>query len=221
MNIQQTLSAAAIIACGSTAFAGPVVELGPSQITSGLSGIMNTQFSELIGTVESDKYIDFSIYANAGGRGESALYEGTLMTRVVRSNETGNLHFNYRILNANEQLSGMVSHIELDGFAGFQTRVEYRNELTSPGVEGPTDANRSADGDILTYSFDNLLNTSDDSRFFFAMLDTDTFYEDSTTATIYLENGESVSLVVDGAVPAPGALGLLSAAGLMTVRRRR
>jgi len=225
MNLSQTLGAAIIMACGSAALAGPVVDLAPGEITGGLSGITNTTMGELIGSVQSDVYQDFAIYANQDqGQGQQALYEGTLMTRVVRSNQTGNLHFNYRILNANSELAGMISRIEVDGFEGFQTRVEYRNELSSPGVQGPSDASRSGNGNILNFEFDELLDSSADSRYFFAMVDTDTFYENAANATIFLQNGESVTLSVAGAtpsVPAPGALALLSAGGLMTMRRRR
>ena len=79
------------------------------------------------------------------------------------------------------------------------------------------------DGDMIDFTFDGGLNTADDSHFFFAMVNTDTFYEDSALATIYLESGESISLVVDSAtpVPAPGSLALLSGAGLLASRRRR
>lgn len=223
MKITQTIVASVVIACGSTAYAGAVVDLAPSQFTGGLSGIMNTQMSELIGSVQMDNYQDFSIYANNDGRGQEALFEGTLMTRVVRSNQTGNLHFNYRLLTPNDQLAGRISHIEVSGFEGFQTRIEFRNETTSPGFEGPEGATRSADGSILNFNFASGLDTADESRFFFAMVDTDTYYMDSAIATIYLETGESVSLSIVGAnpIPTPGALGLLGAAGLISTRRRR
>ncbi len=223
MNFLSTMSMAALFACGSTAMAGMVVDLAPSQTASGLSGIMNTEMSELIGTIESDKYLDFSIFSNAEGGSSSLLYQGTLMTRVVRSNQSGNLHFNYRILDPNTELSGMISHIEVTGFEGFQTRVEFRSDSPSAGLEGPVMAHRSSAGSMLDFTFDGGLDTGA-SRFFFAMLDTDTFYEDAALATIYLQSGESVSLVVDGAsraVPAPATLGLLSVAGLFSSRRRR
>jgi len=224
MNLTQTtIGAAILMTCGS-AFAGPVIDLAPSEFTSGLSGIMNTQMSELIGSVQSDVLQDFTIYANNDAVNGAALYQGTLMTRVVRSNQTGLIHFNYRILNPNAQLGGQVSNVEVSGYTGFQTRVEFRNELTAPGVDGPSDASRSADGDILNFDFAGMLDTAEDSRYFFAMVDSTEWYADAATATIYLQSGESVSLSVAGAnpaVPAPGALGLLSAAGLLTIRRRR
>ncbi len=224
MNLTHTtIGAAILMTCGS-AFAGPVIDLAPSEFTSGLSGIANTQMSELIGSTQSDVLQDFTIYANNDAINGVALYQGTLMTRIVRSYQTGRIHFNYRLLNPNAQLDGQVSNVEVSGYTGFQTRVEFRNDPTSLGVEGPINASRSADGDILNFDFAGMLDTNEDSRYFFAMVDSTEWYADAATATIYLESGESVTLSVAGAnpaVPAPGALGLLSAAGLMTVRRRR
>ena len=224
MNFLNSVTIAALISTASTALAGPVVNLAPSQLTDGLSGINNSEFSEIIGSAISDKYIDFSIFADTEGDAPSLLYQGTLMTRVVRSHQSGNLHFNYRIMQANSALAGRISHIEVGGFGDFQTRVEFRDDATSIGEEGPYMAERADHGDIIDFTFDGGLNTADDSHFFFAMVNTDTFFEDSALATIYLETGESVSLVVDSAtpgVPAPGSLALLGAAGLVGGRRRR
>jgi len=231
MNIYQTLSTTVLIVCGASLAHADVVDLAPGEAAGGLNGIMNTELSELIGTTESDILQDFTIFGT-GGQG-NILYQGTLMTRVVRSNETGNLHFNYRILGPNPQFGGMISRVELDGYSGLQTRVEYRSELSAPGDEGPVDASRSADGDVLTFDFGEILDPAEESRFFFAMVDTDVFTLPGgqgrggpiggATATIYLLTGESVTLTVPGAgpIPAPGAISVLSLAGLITVRRRR
>ena len=224
MNFLNTITAATVLAAASTAYAGPVVSLTPSQYTDGLSGIANTEFAEIIGTAISDKYIDFCIFSESEGDGAELLYQGTLMTRVVRSHMSGNLHFNYRILDANAELEGRISHIEIDSFADFDARVEFRNDPTSPGVEGPWRATRDASGDIINFGFDGGLDTADNSRYFFAMLNTDTFFEDSGLATIVLDTGERVSLRVDSAsaaVPAPGSLALIASAGLIGTRRRR
>lgn len=225
MKITQTIGAAVLIASGSMAYAGAVVDLQPSQLTDSLSGIINTQMSELIGVSLEDSYHEFSIGSQFNdGRGDNLLYQGTFMTRVVRSNQSGNLHFNYRFMNPNSQLAGEISHVEITGFEGFQTRVEYRNETTSATLFGPQGAERSNNGSMIDFSFDLGLSGLDESKYFFAMTDTDTYYNDAATATIYLTTGESVSLSIVGAnpaVPAPGALGLLAATGLISTRRRR
>lgn len=220
MSILRTISVTVALATGSSALAGPVINLAPNQFTDSLSGIDNTEFVEIRGATVSDKFIDFSILDDGAG----LLYEGTFMTRVVRSHQTGNLHMNYRIMDANPGLLGRIDHVEVGGFGLFQTRVEFRNDSISTGDEGPTMADRSILGDIIDFTFDGGLNTADESHFFFAMVDTDTYYEDSALATIYLESGESVSLVIDSVtpgVPAPGSLALLSGAGLLFSRRRR
>jgi hypothetical protein len=224
MNFLNSIAVAALVTTASTTLAGPVINLAPSQLADGLSGIDNSEFIEIRGTAISDKYIDFSIYSDTEGDAPELLYEGTLMTRVVRSHMTGNLHFNYRVFDGNTDMNGRISHIEVGGFGEYQTRVEYRSDTIPDADEGPSSAHRSLDGNILDFAFDGGLNTEDDTMYFFAMVNTDTFYEDATLATIYLETGHSVSLVVDSAtpgVPAPGALALLGSAGLIAGRRRR
>ncbi len=220
MCILRTISITAALAVASTVFAGPVINLAPSQSTDSMSGIDNSEFIEIRGSTLSDKYIDFSIHDG----NEGLLYQGTLMTRVVRSFQTGLLHMNYRIMDANSELLGRVDHVEVGGFGMFQTRVEYRDDAVSTGDEGPTMAGRSFGGDIINFAFEGGLNTADESHYFFAMVNTDTYYEDSALATIFLESGESVSLVVDSVtrgIPAPGSLALLGGAGLLASRRRR
>ncbi len=222
MNILRTIPVVAALAAASAAQAGAVVDLAPSQFADGFSGVKNSEFHEIIGTVQSAQYTHFEIYGS--GEGNAPLYEGMFLSSVVRSNMTGNMTFNYRIYDPNPELAGRISHVEVRGFEGWQTRVEYRNELTSPGVEGPYSAQRDALGDMIDFGFAGGLDTAADSKFFFAMTNTDTFYENAAVATIFLETGESVSMVVQGAnpaVPAPGAFALLGGAGLLCSRRRR
>jgi hypothetical protein len=224
MNFLNTIPVAITLAAGTAALAGPVVNLAPSQYTDALDGIDNRELVELRGQTLSDKYINFSIMSGSEGDAQEVLYQGTLMTRIVRSHMSGNLHFNYRIMDANPELAGRISHVEIGGFGDFQTRVEFRDDPISTGDEGPFSADRSLDGNIIDFAFDGGLNTADESHYFFAMLDTDTYFEDSALATIYLESGEAVSLIVDSAtpgVPTPGSLALLGTAGLIGSRRRR
>lgn len=225
MKLTQSIAMAIVLASGSVAMAGAVVELGPSDISPTLTGLDNVIFPEIRGATLQDVRHDFSIYADTEGQNADLLYQGTLMTRVVRSHATGNLTFNYVLVDSNDSLSGSIAHVEVSGFEGWQTRVEYRNDAHAPyqGDAGPTSAQRNASGDIIDFNFGSGLASGDQSEFFFAMLDTTEFYQDTGLATVYLDSGESVSFSVISAnpVPAPGALGLLSAAGLLTVRRRR
>ncbi len=222
MKLTNTLAIAVFVASGTSAMAGAVVDLQPSEISGTLTGINNIEFPEIIGDLVQDNHHDFQIHAG-GARGSELLYEGTLMTRVGRRHDTNELVFYYMLSDPNAALADQDANIEISGFGNHQTLVEYRNDAGAPGDGGPMVASRDATGDILDFSFGNELTTAEESNFFFAMLDTTEFYENTGSATIHLTTGESVSFSIIGTspVPAPGALGLLSAAGLMTVRRRR
>ncbi len=220
MNYTKNIGALIALACGSIVSAGDVQWLAAGDSVTGLSGTDNQLTPELIGVVLDDSLYNFSIFADPEGIDETVLYEGTFMTRVVRSFETGKLTFNYLLTESNSQLAGLISHIEISGYAGWESRVEYRNDATAPGDEGPSDASRSSDGNMIDFDFGTLLDSGEDSRFFFVMTDAETFNENISIATVYLQSGESVSFDI-GAVPTPGALGLLSIAGLITARRRR
>ncbi len=234
MNCIQSIGVAVVFAAGTIAQAD-VVNLAPGDTAGGLFGITNTEMPELIGVTISDIFQDFTIYSNGKGAGEGGgiLYQGTLMTRVVRSNQTGNLTFNYRIMDPAPDFSGMIANIDLTGYTDFETRVEYRSEVNGPGDEGPEDASRSADGDVISFDFDSVLDRQEASKFFFVMTDATEFSEPigdaangtgGALATIYLQSGESVTLNVVAplpSVPVPGTLMLLSGAGLISTRRRR
>ena len=221
MKLSHSIGAALVLSAGSLAIAGQPVELEPSEWAGGLSGINNTQLSELDASEFFNYFDSFQIQSS---NDQSLLYEANFLTRVVRSAETGELHMNYRILNSNDSLDGQISHVEVTGFEGWMTRVEYRNGSGSAGVQGPIDAMRGATGDMLMFDFGEQLATAEDSRFFFAMTNAMEYENDIATATVYLTSGESASFSVagvSGVVPAPGALGLLAAGGLLTIRRRR
>jgi len=234
MNCIQSIGVAVVIAAGTIAQAN-VANLAPGDTAGGLFGITNTELPELIGPTISDIFQDFTIYSGGKGAqgGGGVLYQGTLMTRVVRSNQTGNLTFNYRIMDPAPGFDGVISDIDLTGYSDFETRVEYRSEASGLGDEGPVDASRSEDGDVINFDFGLILDTDKTSRFFFVMTDATEFGQPGgdaanglggSLATIYLQSGESVTLNVVGpspSIPAPGTLLLLSGAGLFGTRRRR
>lgn len=210
----------ALITASGAAMAGPVYDLQPGAIYEGLSGITSAQMPELRGAIVNDYYNDFTIDALAGD--SVSLYEGTMLTRVVRSNMTGNLTFNFQFTGGNANLDGQIKHIEITGFDGMQTRVEYRSE-PGYGDESPILASRSDDGDIISYSFGEDFLPGESSMFFFAMLDVSEydFETNNPQATVYLFSGESVTIDLGQPVPTPGSLALLAMGGAFASRRRR
>ena len=219
MNTRITIGLALTAACGA-AIAGPVYDINPGEFYDGLSGITSAEMSELRGSIVFDEYKSFTIGDTEGD--DQPLYEGTFLTRLVRSNETGNLTFNFRFMNDNTDLNGQIKHIEITGFDGQRTRVEYRAEAGDDYLDAEAAA-RSLDGDMLSYNFSEDGEADLSSKFFFAMLDSDEydFELGNPVATIYLFSGESVSVDIVDPVPAPGALALLGSAGLLASRRRR
>lgn len=220
MNKTNLIGLALVATCG-MAYAGPVYDISPGEFYDGLSGITSAEMSELRGSIVFDEYREFSI-GGFEGEGAGPLYEGTFLTRLVRSNETGNLAFNFRFYNDNVDLDGQIKHIEITGFGSHETRVEYRAEA-GPDFLDPISVSRDLSGDMLSFNFSEDGDEDASSKFFFAMLDTQEYDLNANTpqATIYLFSGESVTIDLAPPVPTPGSLALLGAAGLLASRRRR
>jgi hypothetical protein len=179
------------------------IVLAPGDAT-GLSGTTVAAQPELGGLVIVDDLIPYQIF---GGGGAPLLYEGNLQARIVRSDVTGNLSFNYRLRDPNGELNGIVASLEADSFVGWSTDVEYRTD--GLGTKEPTRATRSADGSDVAFLFGNSLFSNEDSYFMHILTDAKAYTTGQTTLT--LTDGSSVVLsTYQPAVPEPASAVLLA-----------
>lgn len=168
-------------------------------------------------TLNADQTFEFEIFD-----GMVLLYSGAIQTRVVQSDDTGELIFLYRLRDSMGGLNGIVTDVAITGFGGWMTDVEYSTD--SLGDVGPSRAERSAgDGDTLDFLMGNTpqLVGGVESNFFFALTDAPSFGL-LGVAEITIQGGFSTTVDVYAPdIPAPGGLAMGGVAGLMLARRRR
>jgi hypothetical protein len=103
-------------------------------------------YPNLGGLVLSDQLVPFTLQAVGG----AVQCTGNLQERVVRSNNTGNLDFYYRVRDTAG--AGVVSKISTSSFAGLAVGVGYRTD--GLGTVSPTTADRSAaPGALISFDF--------------------------------------------------------------------
>ncbi|TWT78030.1 hypothetical protein Pla123a_18300 [Posidoniimonas polymericola] len=193
-----------------------------------LFGTTSAGDPRLAGTVQSDALHPFEILGNFG----EVLLSGNLQDRVVESNTEGTLIFAPRLrdlVGAPFAPDMEVRAVFVDGYAGFQTEVEYRTD--GLGDVGPSFGLRSFSGDGLQYLFgvDDLL--APEESYFVSTLTDATDFAPIGTARIVARNiisGEFFETTLTGInvpvrMPEPSAalIGSLvgGVAGLL-VRRR-
>jgi hypothetical protein len=121
---------------------------------------------------------------------DNPVFQGVITSIPSRSDEMGTLRFSYRVRDLQGVGGRRITRIDLLGYEGFQTFVEYRTD-GSAGV-GPNSAVRAANGSSVGFLFGNpLLLPGDQSRFFFVHTDATHFRED-VLARITLNTGETV-----------------------------
>lgn len=156
----------------------------------------------------------------------------TVQDRVTRSNNTGNLIFGPRLrdsFNINPFAGNfLVDAVEVTGYAGFDVNANYRTD--GAGVRGPTFAERSGDGDTLTFTFGfplfvgNMMGLPQEDSYFFSIETDAEAFDESGTLTVFGRYqdapGEVFSAQITGIaapaiapIPLPAA-GLLLLAGL-------
>ncbi|TVQ80889.1 MAG: hypothetical protein EA380_02835 [Phycisphaeraceae bacterium] len=195
---------------------GALVPLAPGA-GAGLSGTTTAADPVLAGTNIADQTFEFEIFD-----GMTLLYSGAIQTRVVQSDDTGELIFEYRLRDSMGGLNGIITNVAITGFGGWLTDVEYSTD--SLGDVGPSRAERSAgDGDTLDFLMGNTpqLAGGVESYSFFALTDAPSFGLVGV-AEIFIQGGFSTTVdVYAPVIPAPGALAMAGLVGLALVRRRR
>ena len=192
-----------------------------------LNGTTVAAEPDLAGTVIHDNLIDFQVNDISG----NPLFTGTYQDRVVRSDNTGNLIFAGRIRDLTSPLEHLVAVADwsVDGFAGYQTDVEYRTD--GLGDLGPDTATRTADGNFVTFDFTPVLAPPEESLFssintdarFFALTGTVNLgIEDFTREGAYVVGLEGIAAPA-AAVPLPATIWLFGSGliGLAGVVRRQ
>jgi hypothetical protein len=204
-------------------FAGAAVL--PAGGVVGLAGTTVAVAPELAGTVQDDPLHPFQIVDGGG----NVLVSGNLQDRVVKSDDLGTMIFSPRL----RDLAGTagaapieIYGLSIDGYGDYSTDVEYR--VDGLGDAGPNIANRSVDGEELTFRYEISPILPPDESYFNSILTDATAFAPIGTATIYGRvgaNGPFFSTTLRGInvpVPEPSASVLvLGALGLAAAVRRR
>jgi len=190
---------------------------------------------ELAGTVLTDEDLGYYDFDPAPPTAVGHHYEGT----VILSDATGTLIFAPQLVDPLNITFGdvVLDQMVLTGFGGFETDVTYLTD--GDGDRGPTFAERSGDGDALTFTFGfpltigNLVQEVQEESYPIVIVTDATAYESTGVATFYgrseLFPGEVLVARIDGIpvpvlapVPLPaGALLLLSGLALLVRRAHR
>ena len=185
------------------------------------------------GTVQNDNLIPFSFPFPP-----VFIVGGDVQNRVVLSDNLNTMVFGPRIRDTfNIATRGFeIVGFQLDGYAGWDTDVGYRTD--SLGDKGPSSVSRSADGDLLTFRYDDSLFISgiapgpqEESLFPYIITDAPS-YSLIGSMTIFGLNtadpGNLLSVTIDGLavpspVPIPAAAWLFGTAliGFVSFSRRR
>ncbi len=151
-----------------------------------LGGTTSAADSWLAGPIQTGNMdVPFTITDAQGG----PVFQGTFTSRVVRSDELETVRVQYRVRQMQAIGNRAVSRVEIAGYSGFLTNVDYSHDTV--GDVGPSAASRSASGGMLTFVFSPVLVVTQDSHYFWAHTDA-VDYDLGGQARITLNTGESV-----------------------------
>lgn len=164
-----------------------------------LEGVGNLTHPEFTGNILQDKLIPFEIKDSLG----EVILTGNYQSRVFRSNSTGKLVFAGRVRDTSnpDGTFGWVTHVRLQGFGFVDVNAEAALDSVSAGSVRASRVWRNPVGDELNYSIGpGLLNPPDESTFFFAGTQAESYTEDGRV-TIFASNdfgGTPFSVELEG-----------------------
>jgi hypothetical protein len=140
-----------------------------------------------VGPLVYENTKEFEIF-DAGGN--VLLYAGTFRQRVILLDFTGTLSFEYRIVETNGSVNGLVMKLATRSFTEFYTDVDHLG--TALGI-APVAADRSPSGSDITFSFEEPVFPGANSTWM--QIGTDAVgFENGGRVAITLNTGESVEL---------------------------
>ncbi len=137
--------------------------------------------------VDSVNAVPFTVLS-AGG---SPVFQGTFTSEPGRSDIMGTIRIRYRLRDMEAVGDRRVFRVEILGFAGLQTNVDYRTD--GVGDIGPNLASRTnGDGAQMNFIFSNPLLTPDLDSHYFHVFSNGASHNLQGLARIVLNTGESV-----------------------------
>lgn len=201
----------AFLSCAAPAFAVAL----PSGTTTNLPGTTVAARPELAGVVLED---DTTAYSFNGGAG---VVNGTVQSRVSRSNSDGTLTFSWRI-ETDGSSEDTIRAFRLGGFGTFANDGDYR--IDSLGEVGPSDAYNFGNGNVNFNFTADELDPGQSSLFFFLKTTATTY---AATGLFDLVSGNEISgayatFAPTAAVPEPATwLMMIAGFGLVGAAARR
>jgi hypothetical protein len=161
-----------------------------------LSGTTSAANPSLAGVVQEDPITPFN---------NGTEFSGDLQGRVVLSNILETMIFAPRVRNISDLVGsgwGLIG-IEIKGFAGWSTDVDYRTD--GLGDKGPGSASRSVDGDVLVFDFSaDSVGDANDTYFLSVLTDAPAYVpvEDGIKLTFITPVGDQVTITLPYFMPA-------------------
>ena len=159
-----------------------------------LSGTTSAANPNLAGVVQEDPITPFT---------NGTEFSGNLQGRVVLSNLLETMIFAPRVRDFSALVDsgwGLIG-IEIKGFAGWSTDVDYRTD--GDGDKGPGSASRSADGNILAFDFSaDPVDDGNETYFLSVLTDAPAYVPVEDDIKLTFTDGNEVTITLPYFIPA-------------------